>query len=793
MSLESVFKLSLILSMVDNLTGPMSKASSAVGGSVSKIDTMSQKLGNVAKTGAVVSGIGTQIAAAALAPVKATFETQNALGELASLGVKDLGAVEDAAKSFSNTWAGTTKADFISAAYDIKSGIASLNDEGVAQMTELSSLTAKATKSTAAEMSSLFATGYGIYKGYYSDLSDLQFGEMFSAGISKSVQQFKTTGSGMSQAISALGASATNSNVPLEEQLSILGMLQSTMSGSEAGTKYKAFLKVAAKGGQELGLDFMDANNQLLSMPEILAQLKGKFGDTMDAAEKMKLSEAFGDEEAVSLIDLMYNKTGDLQSNILTLNDSLGQGTSLTKEMANSMNNTAPQQWELLKQKAQNIAETLGTALLPTITAVMSKGEEIASKVQTWVSQHQQLAATIEKVVLGLGAGMAVGGAASAIIGTVGLSITRTVGTIGSLVKGIKDIPGLFRSVELYAKLAGYGIGQGFGAIAKVGPVVLNVFKTIGSGLVSVVGKALAFMPKLIASVWSFSAALLANPITWVVVGIIALIAAIVLLHKHWSQVTSFISDVWSSFINGIKAGFDRVKNWFASMPASVQILLAAFMPIIGIPLLIITHWSSITGFFSGLFGNVKATVSSCITGIKSFFTGLPEWFRAAGSKLITTFTEGIKAVAMAPVNAVKDIFQKVKNLLPHSDAKEGPLSTLTYSGKRTMTTYAHGVMLAQAAPAEAVEKGMGRTKDALGRDPIKKVSFKRQKAEEDNSYTEEAGEGGNKGVYIKQLVARIDFSKIKELPELIRLLQEVESYTNSNGGDVTDVETTPA
>ena len=68
-----------------------------------------------------------------------------------------------------------SKADFISAAYDIKSGIASLSDEGVAEFTSLAALTAKATKSTAGEMTSLFATGYGIYKDYYSDLSDMEF------------------------------------------------------------------------------------------------------------------------------------------------------------------------------------------------------------------------------------------------------------------------------------------------------------------------------------------------------------------------------------------------------------------------------------------------------------------------------------------------------------------------------------------------------------------------------------------------------------------------------------------
>lgn len=319
MSLESVFKLSLIMNMIDNLSGPMAGVASKVGANVSKLDAASQTFGSMAKAGAAMQETGSQIVNAVLAPVEATFETRRALGELASLGVQDLEAVENAARSFSDQWAGTSKADFISAAYDIKSGIASLSDEGVAEFTSLAALTAKATKSTAGEMTSLFATGYGIYKDYYSDLSDMEFGEMFSAGISDAVRAFKTSGSGMAQAIQNLGASATTAQVPLEEQLSVLGMLQATMGGAEAGTKYKAFLRSATKGGEELGLKFTDANNQLLSMPEILDILRGKFGETMDAAEKMELQKAFGDTEAVALIDLMYNKVGDLQDNIVNM------------------------------------------------------------------------------------------------------------------------------------------------------------------------------------------------------------------------------------------------------------------------------------------------------------------------------------------------------------------------------------------------------------------------------------------------------------------------------------------
>ncbi|MEG1848523.1 MAG: hypothetical protein RR238_08640 [Lachnospiraceae bacterium] len=215
MGFESLYKLSVVMNMIDNLSSPMQGVTNKVTDSVSKVDALSNTFGGLTQAGAAIGGLGMQITEGVLAPVTATFETKRAIGELSSLGVKDLAAVENAARAFSDTWAGTTKSDFISAAYDIKSGIASLSDTGVAEYTKLSGITATATKSSVGEMTSLFAAGYGIYKDYYNDMSDVDFGEMFSAGISKSVQAFKTTGSGMAQSIQSLGSSATTSNVPL--------------------------------------------------------------------------------------------------------------------------------------------------------------------------------------------------------------------------------------------------------------------------------------------------------------------------------------------------------------------------------------------------------------------------------------------------------------------------------------------------------------------------------------------------------------------------------------------------
>ena len=814
MSLESVFKLSLVMNMVDNLSGPMASIASRVGADVSKMDALGATFGNVAKSGAVMQEMGSQITGAVLAPVEATFETRRAIGELASLGVKDLEAVENAARNFSDQWAGTTKADFISAAYDIKSGIASLSDEGVAQFTELSGLTAKATKSTIGEMTSLFATGYGIYKGYYDDLTDLEFGEMFSAGIARSVQQFKTDGSQMASAIQTLGASATTSNVPLEEQLSILGMLQATMSGSEAGTKYKAFLRSATKGGEALGLSFTDANNQLLSMPEILDLLRGKFGETMDAAEKMELQKAFGDTEAVALIDLLYSKTDDLQGNILDMYDALGSGTGVATEMANAINETEPERFERLTQRIQNVKESIGNSLLPTVNDLMSAGETVLTKVGSWIEENQELVRVIMLVVLAIGGFLTIAGTVAAVVGGVGLVITKAV----SAFKILK---------------AGFGIAR-------------------------------AALSPLIGSVWSFTAALLANPVTWVVIGIAALIAAIVLLYNKCEWFRNLVNNIFNFFREKLGAAFETAKAIFSGIGNVIGSVMgaardtvaekldnmrsayeshgggirgaaaAAIEGVKGIYTAGFSFLDNLTGgrltaikdkFVSGVtniasgvrerFEAVKTAFSNGITAVKNTITGAVSWFFESGKKVISTFTNGIKSTFTGAVDAVKGGLQRIRNMLPFSDAKEGPLSTLTLSGQRTMTTYAGGLEKASNAPAQAIEKGLGmannvlekttlnaavepvsgnmaqaveteKPKPSLNREPPKKVSLSDNGEGKDNSGGSSGDGNGAKQVVIQKLLIPVDLKKIKDLQQLLELLKEVEDFANANESEET-------
>lgn len=158
----------------------------------------------------------------------------------------------------------------------------------------------------------------------------------------------------------------------------------------------------------------------------------------------------------------------------------------------------------------------------------MGKGEQVLTKVGTWIEQHQELVRVIMIVVLALGGFLTIGGTLITVISGVGLVITKSIGAFKMLKAGF-----------LLAK----------GALAP-----------------------------LISSVWSFTAALLANPVTWIVIGIVALIAALVLLYNkcEWfrngvNAILGFFKEKLGAALETAAAAFEGIGNIIGSVMGAAQ------------------------------------------------------------------------------------------------------------------------------------------------------------------------------------------------------------------------------
>jgi len=199
------------------------------------------------------------------------------------------------------------------------------------------------------------------------------------------------------------------------------------MSGSEAGTKYKAFMKSAAKAGEALGVSFVDANNKLLSMPEILEKIGSQYGSTIDAIEKLELQQAFGRIEGLEVVDLLMPKLTALKGNISSLSGAMQGGTSVTEQMALSMNKDLGAQLTLLKQRFQNTFQTLGKTVLPIVASIVDKISSAVLVFNRWAQAHPDLLKLGMGVLMISGAVLTAAGGLTLIAGTAGFLITNII------------------------------------------------------------------------------------------------------------------------------------------------------------------------------------------------------------------------------------------------------------------------------------------------------------------------------------------------------------------------------
>ena len=251
------------------------------------------------------------------------------------------------------------------------------------------------------------------------------------------------------------------------------------------------------------------------------------------------------------------------------------------------------------------------------------------------------------------------------------------------------------------------------------------------------------------------------------------------MLWLNWDKVSAWLKDTWNSIVEGVIAGWNWLKGILQDTPNWLLVVLSAFMPFVGLPLLIIKNWDTIKETFSNIWTNVKESFNNFIT---NFIPNLLE----SGKKIMTTIAEGIKSAVKAPVNAVKNGFSKVRQYLPFSDAKEGSLSDLTLSGSRINTTIAEGMNKTKNVPSEMINDSFTgvsniidfydfKNMDSLGsldlNNPktvnLKEVISKTESNTQDN-YTEAKKEVNN------HIIMQLNAKDLEGLKKVMSLIEEI-------------------
>lgn len=397
-------QLDFTLSLIDKLSRPLKQAQSSVTGFAEKSKAAFMQVG-----GGVLALAGTGMAIrGALSPA---IEMYDALNDAASKGIDDqaLKAVQRDALRFSTTY-GASAVEFVQSTESINSAIAGLTGNELPKVTKVANTLAFALKSTAAETAEFMGQMFGNFSADAERLGKVQFAEQLAGKMVYMRKVFGTEMGTIKDLMEGARGVGTNYGVGLDEQLAVLGQLNRTL-GTEASSAYEGFMTGAVEGAKKLGLSFTDATGKMLSMPEMLIKLQGKYGKSLEGNLKAQaeLDAAFGDSSAV--VKHLYGNVALLQRNITELGGS--DGLKRTQEMASKL----VKPWDRFVQILKAIQTVIGLTLIPVLYPVLNRLADMGQTFARWMQLFPNIARVIGYAAMALLGFAAVGAVANIVMG----------------------------------------------------------------------------------------------------------------------------------------------------------------------------------------------------------------------------------------------------------------------------------------------------------------------------------------------------------------------------------------
>lgn len=457
----------------------------------------------------------------------------------------------------------------------------------------------------------------------------------------------------MQQALATIGGTATNANMSMQVTSEAIGLLtnrgfsaaQASIDLNHAIIQMVSPSKAAKNAMAELGISFVDSQGKMKQFPVILQELNKAMANLKPDEKAQKLKAMFGTagmQAVLPLLDSVKNKSNDAKvswdayaKEQEKAAGSTKKATATLKDQANEMQKNIGSSieqlggnWESLRNKSMKSAQAINGATIQN-----------ANRMLQWATDSNSATAQFIRGFIGLSPAI---GAATTSVGMFLRNARTIAGTISGGITGISNF---------------IKVGTGIVQVASGTKTAAEAFEVLSKS------SKLATIAQ-----WAFNSAILANPITWIVVGIAAVVAALAIFFTQtktgramWASFVSWLKGLWQGIVivartiwNGLVTVFKTVYN----LSMAVWRPIVSFFRVLwqGIVIVTRTVWNVMRAYISTVFKNIQTVIRTGMTIIRTIFN--------AGWRILTTVVSTvwkmITTIVSGAINAVAGIIRAI-------------------------------------------------------------------------------------------------------------------------------------
>lgn len=324
----------------------------------------------------------------------------------------------------------------------------------------------------------------------------------------------------------------------VEDTSIALGLMANAgIKGSQGGTALRASLSRLVKPTKEVAaemkryhISLTNSDGTMKSLGEVMGMLRTNLGGLTEAEQAQVAATLFGQEAMSGMLAIINTSDKDYQK----LTKEIYDCKDAAQEMADIRMANLSGQIELLKSNMAEAAMQIGEILLPYITKLVGKVQEVVQWFSNLDPKQQQQIVKWAGIAAAIGPVILVVGKLTSGAGKMVSGIEKAVGAIGKLGSSSKGVPGpvgeASSSVGSLSKNALGLVAAGAGILLAASGLALLAFASIQ--LANAGGPAIAVMGGMVVALVGLAAGatVVAAPLTAGAVGLIAFGAAVALV-----------------------------------------------------------------------------------------------------------------------------------------------------------------------------------------------------------------------------------------------------------------------